>query len=384
MVENLYSPSTNLVIIIPTYNEADNIQHTIEEVFFELDKLSNYNSYILIFDSASDDGTQEIVAHLQAQYSNLILKSEPVKSGLGSAYYQAINYVTSQLPIDIIFEFDADLSHQPKYIPDMVKLLEKYDCVVGSRYVKGGSIPKNWGTYRKILSKLGNQIARILLTRKYRDLTSGFRGTRTRILRQVITDEFISKDYAYKLELFWRLHKYKAQIVEFPIDFEDRTLGHSKLPPNSVQDSLKVLTTLRARELLGYFKMCLIGSTGAIIQLIVYNILRLYFSPLFSSQLAVIAALINNYLLNSKYNFGRNHLQKGMEYKRFILFFLYSLGIIFFQSTLIQASVSYFGGGFIKENLILVSVIFICSIANYFIYSRNIWPRDKPTLGERK
>lgn len=242
-----------VVIIIPTYNEELVIKKTIEEVFKSLAH-TNFTSHVLVFDSCSTDNTQNIVLNLKETYPNLHLQTEPQKTGLGSAYWQAMHYALDALDADAVVEFDADLSHQPCYLPELLDKLHSYDVVVGSRYIKGGSIPKNWGWHRKFLSILGNVVARCFLTAKYKDFTSGFRATRCITLKEALPSQFISNHYAYKLELLWRLHQIKAKITEYPIEFIDREKGQSKLPANSIVDSLRVLGTLRYRKVQSYFK----------------------------------------------------------------------------------------------------------------------------------
>ncbi|KTD25178.1 MULTISPECIES: polyprenol monophosphomannose synthase [Legionella] len=240
------------VIIIPTYNEAAIIEETIEKVFQEVSAISNLDVHLLIFDSNSNDGTQDILYQLQKKYSKLHVKTEESKSGLGSAYFQAMTHALNELHADIIVEFDADLSHQPIYLPPMFEALQNYDVVIGSRYIVGGSIAKNWCWNRKILSILGNQIARLILTRKYKDFTSGFRVTRKNALLKALPSSFISPNYAYKIELLWLLHKNKLAILEYPIHFIDRQKGKSKLPAHSIFDSIRVLWNLRFNELKRY------------------------------------------------------------------------------------------------------------------------------------
>lgn len=238
----------NVVIIIPTYNEALIISETIHQVFEQTQTLEDFDVQILVFDSASTDKTPEIVRNLISHYHHkLHLEAEPQKTGLGSAYTQAMNYALNQLNADIIVEFDADLSHQPQYIPSMLEKIKTCDVVVGSRYISGGSIPENWSIHRKALSLLGNYVARMVLTRQYKDLTSGFRLIRRETLQKALSTPFLSNQYAYKLHLMWLLHRQKARIVEFPIAFIDRTHGTSKLPTNSILDALRVIFTLRLK-----------------------------------------------------------------------------------------------------------------------------------------
>ena len=263
-----------VVIIIPTYNEALVIEETISQIFTATASIETMDVHVLVFDSQSTDNTQTIVKALQARYSRLHLKTEAKKSGLGSAYRQAMDYALSELKADILFEFDADLSHQPKYIAPMLQQMKTNDVVVGSRYVRGGSIPKEWGWHRKLLSVLGNYVARFILTPKYKDFTSGFRATHRVALEKALPEAFLSNQYAYKIHLLWLLHQHKARICEYPIDFVDRQKGVSKLPTNSILDSLRVVFTLRFQALKGYLKMCLVGFSGVLVQGVVYNVLR--------------------------------------------------------------------------------------------------------------
>ncbi|AWN73635.1 glycosyltransferase family 2 protein [Legionella anisa] len=365
-----------VVIIIPTHNEASVIQTTVEQVFTSVELIERYDIHILIFDSASTDNTQQIVASLQKNYSKLHLQNEPTKSGLGSAYLQAMNYALVALNADIIFEFDADLSHQPKYIRPMLDMLQTCDCVLGSRYVEGGSIPKNWELHRKLFSILGNYIARAILTPKYKDFTSGFRATRRQQLIKILPQQFLTNHYAYKMQLLWLLHKNKAKIREYPIDFIDRNTGYSKLPKNSIVDSLRVVFTLRYQEIKRYLKMCLVGSLGIFVQFITYNVLREYFqfSPFDASQIAVCTAIINNFILNNRLTFGVKHkLSWSLKIKRLSLFALYSVFIINLQSYWLRLGVLCFGSGPLRENIIMGIGIGLISLLNYYTYSRHIW-----------
>lgn len=251
-----------VVVIIPTYNEALIIAETISQVFAVTQNLDEFTVDILIFDSASTDETQSIVQALIPQYSGqLHLQTEPQKTGLGSAYLQAMNYALLEIKADIVIEFDADLSHQPMYLAPMLNLLKTCDVVMGSRYIKGGSIPANWGFQRKLLSVLGNQVARFTMSRHYHDLTSGFRATRCTVLSTILPEQFYSKHYAYKLHLLWLLHRNQADIRELPIEFIDRERGESKLPANSIKDALRVIAKLRYTSMKYFLKNRLFKAT---------------------------------------------------------------------------------------------------------------------------
>jgi len=370
-----------VIIVIPTYNEAQVITQTItqlEQVFAKIDA-TKYEMHILICDSNSPDRTADIVKQLQSQYQNLHLIIEPQKSGLGAAYMQAITYAIDKLNADIVFEFDADGSHQPKYLPAMLdEFTHGADVVVGSRYVKGGRIPSDWGIDRKILSGGGNLIARLFLTWKYKDFTSGFRGTRATLLKKIALNKLLSKSYAYKLHLFWLLHKARAKIIEYPIEFIDRKIGYSKFPKNNICESLKVVTLLRYYELKRYIQLCLVGLVGMIVQLILFNLLRLIHIPaVLANLIGIEIAIISTFILNNIFTFKdykmtREHGIKHIT-KKFTQFNLCSIGSILIQTGLLALSIAIFGIGFWRENITVFVGIIIGSIINYFIYSRWIW-----------
>lgn len=369
--------SKKIVIIIPTYNESLVIEETIQQVF-KATATSAMDIHVLIFDSCSTDNTQDIVLGIKENYPNLHLKTEPQKTGLGSAYMQAMRYALTELKADVIIEFDADLSHQPHYLLPMIEQLNSQDVVVGSRYIKGGSIPQNWGWHRKLLSKMGNLVAKMILTFKYKDFTSGFRATHSDALHKALPTKFISNHYAYKIELLWNLHKTKARIVEYPIEFVDREKGYSKLPTNSIVDSLRVLFSLRYNELKPYRNMCFVGLVGLIIQCGLYNILRVNFSPFFSAQLAVMAAIVNNFILNNQFTFKKRIQNQWV--KSFAYFAGYSALMVGFQSVWVRMGTYYFGMGYLKENLIIISGVILASVLNYIFYSRLVWRVRKPSL----
>lgn len=369
-----------VVIIIPTYNEAAVIQDTITAVFNATQNMVHADVHVLVFDSASTDATQQLVSALFERYENLHLQTESKKSGLGSAYMQAMRYALTDMSADIVFEFDADLSHHPEYLLPMLEQIKTHDVVVGSRYVAGGRIPANWGWHRKVLSVLGNWVARAVLTRKYKDFTSGFRATRRHALQQALPEVFLSNHYAYKLQLLWLLHKNKSKIAEHPIEFTDREKGVSKLPTNSVLDSLRVIFTLRYFEMKRYIKMCLVGLSGMTMQFVVYNVCRQYLSPFNAIQIAVAVAILNNFVLNNLFTF--KHRQQTSQYntlKSMVIFLMYSLSYIYLQSYWQSTGVKLFGEGLLTENVIIFTGMIFGSFLNYFIYSRIVWREPEMT-----
>lgn len=369
--------SEKVVVIIPTYNEALVIEETIAKVFEATASITKMSIHILIFDSNSSDTTQAIVRALMEKYPHLHLLSEPQKTGLGSAYLQAMRYALDELSADYVMEFDADLSHQPHYIPLMLEKLKSHDVVIGSRYIPFGSIPKNWGWHRKLLSVVGNFIARVVLTFQYKDFTSGFRITHKAALEKALPKNFISNHYAYKIQLLWSLHKNKAKISEYPIIFMDREKGKSKLPSNSILDTLKVLFLLRLYDMKAYLNMCLVGLSGMVVQMLVYNVLRQEVPLKSALQCAVACSILNNFMLNYLITFRkRAPLHWIQKLRLFSLFIGYSLLMISAQSYWLQLGIQYLGAGYFNENMILLSGIVLGSFINYFTYTKAIWQRN--------
>lgn len=368
----------NTTIIIPTHNEAESIEITIKKLTMVFTTIPDFNMSILVFDSQSSDNTVNKVKALQQQQPNIHLVTENQKSGLGSAYIQGMTYAIQVLHAHLIFEFDADGSHQPKHIPQMLNMITAgNDVVVGSRYVKGGSICVNWPWYRRWLSRGGNWIARLLLTSRYKDFTSGFRVTKVSFLKKINLNGLLSKQYAYKIHLFWELHKVGANIAEYPIAFIDRTKGKSKLPKNNAIESLYLVIRLRCRELKGYIKMCCCGLVGAAVQITIFNLLLRFTSTTTANIFSIEAAIISNFFMNNRFSFKGYRLKKTSSIKSWFkkLFQFNSLSLC---SLLLQVMIMYCGTDLLGHtrlisNLFLVIGIGVGSITNYYFYKTIVW-----------
>lgn len=369
------------VIIIPTYNEKENIEkiiNNLQATFKHVDE--QYQMHILVVDDSSPDGTAKIVKKLMKGNDKLHLFNNPQKKGLGAAYIKGMNYAIDKLKAGLIFEFDADGSHQPKYIAPMLAEIGKgADVVVGSRYVPGGSMPEDWGLDRKIISFLGNLIARgVLLTFQYKDMTSGYRLSKTSFLKKVGLNNLLSMQYAYKIHLYYALHKAGAKIVEFPIDFIDRTKGKSKFPKNNIIDSLRVVFTLRWRQSQRFIKVGIVGGIGAVIQFSIFNFLRLTLAPEYANAIAVEIAVISNFIINNLWTFKDRRIafkKAGKLILKFLQFNLVSLGSILIQFVVMKIGVGILGRSFWLENMLVAIGILIGLIWNYTMYTRLIWKK---------
>src|SRR6476620_11661622 len=204
------------LIVIPTYNEIENIQLLIEAVL----ATTPSNVEILVVDDGSPDGTGQMVDTLVKQNSRLHVLHREKKMGLGTAYLNGFTWGL-QKSYESFIEMDADFSHHPKYLPRMLELLEQNQVVIGSRYVPGGGTV-NWGIGRKLLSRGGSIYSRLILGAPIRDFTGGFNGWKREVLAQVDLPTLRSDGYSFQIELKYRAYLKGFKTVEFPIVFEDR------------------------------------------------------------------------------------------------------------------------------------------------------------------
>lgn len=225
-------------IVVPTYNESDNIKALIEALFaLPLDDL-----HIVIVDDNSPDGTADIARSLADRYNgriHVIVRNG--KQGLGSAYKMGFAYALS-LGADAIVQMDADFSHSPDYIPQMIALLDTYDVVVGSRYVEGGRVDERWSWWRYFLSWWANQVyTRLILRLRVKDMTAGFKAFRRTVLEQIDFSRVVSNGYIFQVEVAYLCEKMGFRVHEIPIYFEDRRIGQSKLSiPVKIEAALRV------------------------------------------------------------------------------------------------------------------------------------------------
>ena len=214
------------LVVIPTYDESSNI-----EAIVKADLAIAPDIEVLVVDDNSPDGTGALVDDLIASGKfgpRLHIIHRPDKMGLGTAYVQGFKWGLER-DFDIFISQDADFSHNPEYICDMLRYAENgVDVVIGSRYVKGGGVV-NWGTGRRIISRCGSTYARILLMMKIRDMTGGYNLYTRRALETMNLDTVMSKGYAFQIEMKWRCAIAKLRVVETPIIFKDWRFGLSKM-----------------------------------------------------------------------------------------------------------------------------------------------------------
>ena len=227
------------LIVIPTYNEIENLKPITDAVL----QVTPESVHILVVDDGSPDGTGKLADTLAEANARVHVLHRTQKQGLGPAYIAGFNW-GFQNNFDQLIEMDADFSHNPKFLPTMLSLLAKNDYVIGSRYVEGGGTV-NWGLMRKIISRGGSLYARLILGAPIRDFTGGFNGWKRNVLEKINLASLEAGGYSFQIELKYQAFKKGFKPKEFPIIFEDRRVGKSKMSSKIVIEALALVPKLR-------------------------------------------------------------------------------------------------------------------------------------------
>ena len=234
----LQSIIVKTMIVVPTYNESENLPRLVEQL-----EGVGLGLEILVVDDNSPDGTGRLAEELAATRPWIHVMHRSGKLGLGTAYVEGFRYALNK-GYEVIGEMDADLSHNPAFLPAMLRSLEDADLVLGSRYVPGGGV-RNWGVMRKIISQGGSSYARLVLGIGVHDLTGGFKLFRREALQMLGLDTVRSNGYSFQIELTYRAIRRGYRVVEVPIIFEDRRVGKSKLSRQVVLEAMLMVPQLR-------------------------------------------------------------------------------------------------------------------------------------------
>lgn len=229
-------------VIVPTYNERENLPVLLRK-FAEVFEKNEIAGEVIVVDDNSPDGTGDLAEEFKGRYGFLKVVHRREKLGLGSAYLKGFNASDGEL----IFTMDSDLSHDPSYLSRFLKAADHADIVVGSRYAKEGKIV-GWGIYRKLVSKVANFLAKLVVGGEVRDVTSGYRAYRQDVFEQVPPEKFQSSGYAFQLEMMSEARKRGFVVEPVPITFVDRERGESKLGMLDILDFLKLAIKLGLRD----------------------------------------------------------------------------------------------------------------------------------------
>jgi dolichol-phosphate mannosyltransferase len=227
------------LVIVPTYNERENVARLIETILSQDERLE-----ILVVDDGSPDGTAAIVEGIVANNPRVHILCRPRKMGLGTAYLAGFRWGIERR-YDVLFEMDADFSHDPAHLPDFLRSITRTDVVLGSRYREGKVTVVNWPISRLILSYFANVYARAVTGLPVWDATGGFKCFRREVLESIDFNKVRSNGYAFQIEMSYRAWKRGFQIVEIPIVFVDRTEGQSKMSRSIVREAIWMVWRLR-------------------------------------------------------------------------------------------------------------------------------------------
>ena len=373
-----------VVIIIPTYNEAESTAKMIPALAGVLPQVKNHEMQVLYVDDSSPDGTAKIVQENQPKYKWLKLLVNPEKDGLGAAYAAGMKYAMTELKADYLMEFDADGQHPPEYIPRMIEQIDcGYDYVIGSRYVPGGSIPKSWGFTRSFLSVVGNLVARaLLILPKIHDCTTGFKLARVNgFMDQFDFNTLISKQFAYKVQLLFYMVNQGAKVVEVPFAFAPRTTGESKIINNEMKETLRVIFLLQLRnpKLQKFLKFGTVGFLGYMVNAsTLYLFTRLNFPSWAAWGLSTELALINNFIMNNLWTFKHQQIT-GLPtlLAKFLQFNLTSSGALLIMIAVGWITDTLIGPNY-RQIVLPLTVVFVVMPYNWLMYTLVIW-RKKAT-----
>ena len=380
----------NVVIILPTYNEKENIKKIVtileEEIF---PKIKNHKMSILIADDYSPDGTADEVKHLMKKWDNIDISSGE-KKGLGAAYIRGMSYAMEKMKADAFFEMDADLQHDPEKIPNFLKKLDEgYDMVIGTRYSDGGSIPENWPPQRKAFSIVANLFVRTVFMKfNIHDWTGGYRAMTKEVFLKEKEELRQYSGYIFQIAFLHKAIRDHFKIAEVPFHFSDRDLGRSKIAPlGYIVNVLSFVIWTRIYEFKRFVKFLFVGGTGFLVQFFTtyfsIRLLGLEHIQFLATMIGAETAILSNFLLNNMWTFkDTKHVkEKGSFLRRIVKFNLTSLASISIQTLISFIALRIFGpridvfGYPILTSLVVLfpTILFIVLPLNYFVYNRIIW-----------
>lgn len=232
-------------LIIPTYNEAANIEPIVRAALAQLEQAAPSRHRVLVVDDNSPDGTGQIADRLAGELEPVEVLHRPGKAGLGQAYLAGFSRALAG-GAEFVIEMDADFSHDPRYLPDLIAAAGEADMVLGSRYVKGGGV-KDWGAVRRLISRAGGVYARWILGVHVQDLTGGFKCIRRRVLETIDLDSVRAEGYVFQIEVTYRAILAGLSVREIPIVFTDRRVGSSKMSSRIALEAMWRVPLLRLR-----------------------------------------------------------------------------------------------------------------------------------------
>ena len=364
------------VIVIPTYNEADNITRLIDAVCDTVKTIDGWDFKLLVVDSKSPDKTADIVKSIQ-KTNKAVYLLDTEKEGIGKAYTRGFQHALEKFKPDVLFEMDADYSHDPKALPSFIRKIDAgADMVIGSRYTKGGSIPKDWGLDRKIFSVMGNLIVRAgFLKLSITDWTGGYRAIRANLVAASIHHVNRYTGYVFQIALLDFAVKHGAKIAEVPIKFTDRKYGVSKI--NSGHYIQNIFTYIFQHST--FVKYVITGGMGFLLDFgILYTLYRVMGWPIWLSQMiSAETAILSNFTFNNFWAFSHKREAGRRRFlKNIVKFHGVSAGSLIIQTSAVTIYEYFFGdpGVFVFKFFVIAFIILPYS---YILYNRVIWKKKK-------
>lgn len=368
------------VIILPTYNERENITSMLTLVSEVITTIKTYQCTILVVDDTSPDGTGKEVAVFQKKHANVLCITGK-KEGLGRALLRGMDYAIQSLHADVIVQMDADLSHDPHLLPEFFKKLDQgADFVVGSRYIPGGSIPAHWGWHRKVYSILGNAIVRFGLGKpSIHDWTGGYRVFRKEFFEKAKSHIAPYSGYVFQIAFLHNAVCMGAKVAEVPIHFADRRFGKSKIAPlEYIVDIYRYIGLARFQELINgpFLKFAIVGTIGFVINTAILELfVKTGLHPAAGSAVGAEFAIISNFILNNAWTFGDRKVTGLAMAPKFIQFNVTSFGALVIQTGSVWIGTSAFGAQ--SYFVSYIAGVALGLIWNYTMYSKVIWKNAK-------
>jgi len=363
----------NACIVLPTYNEAENIPILIPQIFIQQSEIPSHHLIVIVVDDKSPDSTGQIVKNMQNEYPDLYLL-EDKDNGLGEAYIKGMKYAIDKYDADVIIQMDADLQHDPGMLPLFLTLYNfGFTLVVGSRFAPGGQTPE-FSLYRKFLSSLGNFMVRLFSgVPRIHDCTSGFRCIKSELIEKCDFSDMSVRGYSFQSSLLYELLRNGAKILEIPIVFEARKYGTSKLAFRDQVEFLINLIRIRFHKSKEFFKFCVVGTFGVFVNMGLFILLTRMFGVVleYASPIAIEISIISNFILNNIWTF-RARTVKSSLFKRFLRFHIvaFSAGVINYITLL--SLVYGIGLMDVIANLIGIAA---ATVINYVLNSRWTWKK---------
>jgi dolichol-phosphate mannosyltransferase len=368
-----------VVIVMPAWNEAENIKKMIEVLVKEEFPKIDADMQLLVVDNHSKDGTDETVENASKTYNNVHIIQQD-KPGLGWAYVRGMQYAVTELKADAVMEMDADFQHPPRFVKPMVDAyLAGAEYCIGSRYIKGGSVPSEWAISRKAVSFFGNLYIRlVLLNFKIHDLTTGFRLTKVDgVLNKINLEKLLDLNrFAYKVDLLYQSLKNSKKTIEVPLEFASRTMDKSKFNWKEMIATFKVATILGIKDKQRFIKFGIVGGTGFVVNFLGLELLKkVGLSTYFATLLATEAAIISNFIFNNIWTFKDKIITSSKSLiVQFLKFNLSSLFAVIVQPLIVTGAVKLLGDSTLVHFGALVFALVVVIIPyNYVVYNLFIW-----------